>query len=188
MSRPTQEQITAAVLMMAEVIPFFPRTQLGQSAVVAALSAFVGTSEQLAWLAATACNGLRRWEGIAELRAIYATRFDPADGTKAGPCTTPGLTPADLEARHFDREVLETEQRLIEYRRQNLLAPPADPESPQILTARSTPARRSTPRLCDLEAELAQAPRQHRTPEETAKILAEIESRLQRCQRTQERD
>jgi hypothetical protein len=129
--RPTVEQVTECVLAMAEVIPFFPQTQLGQSIIAEHLRMMIDEKDKLDWFVGAACRHLTKYEGVGMLRAIYALKYAPADGHPIV-CEVPGLGEAELEADFKRREMIENEIRFEEYKRQALLAPPED-QAPFVL-------------------------------------------------------
>lgn len=79
-------------------IPFFPAE--ASAAIMDAIAKFVDKPERLNWLVDTAVQTMRKWDGVAELRGLYCTRFKPADGIEAPCLTTPGYTPEDCETAH----------------------------------------------------------------------------------------
>lgn len=83
-------------------LKYFPADQAARLVVMRLLAAMVGTSEQLAWLRSVMVNRVGEWPGTAELRALFATRFRPADGIEGkGYCTIAGHTPSDIEAERL---------------------------------------------------------------------------------------
>jgi hypothetical protein len=59
--------------------------------------------EALHWLVRTVVNHVGTWPGVAELRGILCTRYDPADRID-GDSTIPGFRPEDAEMRYRLRE------------------------------------------------------------------------------------
>ncbi len=69
------------------------------------------TPDRLDWLVSMLENHVGEWPGPAQLRALYATRWRPADGIEGTSCAIAGRTPADSEslslAEHEDRKQIE---------------------------------------------------------------------------------
>src|SRR5947207_2859935 len=81
-----------------QAIPYFPREEGAKMAIAEALGRFVRNENEVRWLVRTTLDHMREWRGIAELRALYCTRYPPLDGIDPGPCcTVPGFTAADSE-------------------------------------------------------------------------------------------
>ncbi len=80
----TEEEAVMIVEMMEENIPFFPKKAAGQSLIVAELADFCATSDQGIWLARRMVRLYpKRWPGVGEARAVYCSKFRPADGIEA---------------------------------------------------------------------------------------------------------
>lgn len=101
MNKPTVKDIGNAVDELG-AIPFFPTGVGAKTAVMRSLSSFVRERHHLRWLIDAALNGMREWKGIAELRALYCTRWKPLDGVEGGSCSIQGYTPADCEMAHIE--------------------------------------------------------------------------------------
>jgi hypothetical protein len=95
--RPTTEQLAGAVSELGS-IPFFPTDSGAQLAIMVQLELFVSSAHQLRWLITAAVAGMRKWEGVPELRGLYCTRFKPADGKEVS-CRLPGYTAEESEMR-----------------------------------------------------------------------------------------
>jgi hypothetical protein len=65
------------------LMAFFPGDPDTRAALVWALLQFVDTEEHLEWLVERALKLYTRWPGVGELRAVYCSRFKPADGQEA---------------------------------------------------------------------------------------------------------
>lgn len=83
------------------ICEFFPREPGAQAAVMKLLAKMCPHREALRWLVDQFVNRIGKWHGPAELRAVLATRYRPADGIEAF-STLPGFTPEDSEAKCFD--------------------------------------------------------------------------------------
>lgn len=162
--RATIQQVMQAVLVMAEVVPFFPQTEGAQAVIATLMREFVGTTEELDWLTKTACKQ-SRWRGVAELRGIFCTRFAPFDGVEQD-ATTPGFRPSDIEQEFSRLQGELVAQRLEEWKR----------DAPAELTLASGPDPEplKAPKVRDLEYELETGPRRYRSPAETRTILEQL--------------
>lgn len=95
--KPTLHEIHQVVESF-DALEFFPRdSAAAKAAVIKLIAAMVGTVEQLAWLQSAMLNRVGRWHGPKELRAVFCTRFRPADGLEVEYSTVAGFTPADSE-------------------------------------------------------------------------------------------
>lgn len=167
-----RDQITSAVEELA-AIPFFPREEGAKFAVMRHLEKFVSGPRELRWLVDAAVGAMRKWEGVAELRGLYCTKFSPADGVESD-CSLPGFTPADSEQKFFELESAETTRRIETYRKQKLLAAPGEVfDAPELPPVKSIPpARIPAPPVTAIPG----TPK--RSAEETGRILRDMERRL----------
>jgi hypothetical protein len=78
-------------------IPYFPVES--RTSVMTGLREMCPHRTALRWLTAEAKNHVNKWPGIAELRGLLCTRYDPADGIDHW-CSLPGYTATDAEAKH----------------------------------------------------------------------------------------
>jgi hypothetical protein len=62
---------------------FFPSDREVRGALVSVLADLVETEEQLDWLVTRALRLYAKWPGVAELRALYCSRFKPRDGVES---------------------------------------------------------------------------------------------------------
>jgi hypothetical protein len=132
-----EEAIVLAISEM-EAIPFFPTHEQApaQGAIMRAILRFCDRLDGLRWLTDTAVERMKKWEGVGELRALYCTRYRPADGLPAVDCTIPGFTPADSEAAYFESQAQETTRKLEAWRRQAAQLPaPEQEENRQLIAA-----------------------------------------------------
>jgi len=168
----TDEQAADAVELM-RLCRFFPSSELQRAQVAGLLVDMVETKGQLDWLVTAQCK--LDWQGPAELRALFSTRFQPCDAMAA----------VDPERAYFECEAAATDRRISEWKReQKLLGEP-----PAVIDA--APAIKRVDRTADdLQFERVQ---QHlgkevkpihipatptRTPEERAALLHEMETAL----------
>ena len=79
MTQLTPESAAAATAQLA-LMAFFPNDPDTRIAMAEVLIEMVDTEEHLNWLVRRALQVYSRWPGIAELRALYCSRFKPRDG------------------------------------------------------------------------------------------------------------
>jgi hypothetical protein len=188
----TREQITAAVLVLAEMIPFAPQSRAGQLIVIQALESFLSTDEQLAWLTNTAVNHMRKFS-LPELRGLFCTRWKPKDGINEY-ATTAGFTAADLEGQYIERQAAETAALMEKWKSEKLLAPPGTVEpfvlppgaGPKLLQkpprVPAAPPRDPRP-LKEIEAEVLANVGPPRSPEEIEQLARELAAAVEFRQR-----
>jgi len=122
--KPTEKQFIAAAFAICDLVPFAPTSEPARELLGRSMVQFVQTNEQLDWLVSAVVNNLRQWAGLAELRAIYATRFGkPTDGEIVTSATTPGFRDEDLEQQFYEREAAETSKKLDQYRAERAALP-----------------------------------------------------------------
>lgn len=97
--RPTAKEISN-VIDGWTCLKFFPSAPGAMRPIGELLADLVGTREQLQWLDSAMLNQVGEWPGPAEVRAIFCTRFKPADGIegKNGYSAIAGFTPGDIES------------------------------------------------------------------------------------------
>lgn len=143
--KPTREDVLKAVMGMSTVVPFFPKGEVGLDIVADCVREFVSDHQQLAWFTKAVCVTMKTWDdgGIALLRAIFCTKYAPADGVPPV-LDVPGLSGPDLEIRFRAMEINESDTRLEEYRRLAALTPPEErPALPEVRQALLEAARLS---------------------------------------------
>jgi hypothetical protein len=198
----TDDDVARAIAIMARMIHDFPQNELEQKLVANSIKKYVSTRGELLWLTETACE-VMRWFSIPELRGIFCSRYKPADGVWVE-AKTPGFTYQDVmsagEKAYHEREALEEQRKLIQWKREMKLLTGSDepyhqillpaPEIEAVAEAISMPRPTKRPQAKAitspepstreieqrLQQVVAETPR--RTPEETARILAELEQRL----------
>jgi hypothetical protein len=77
----TAECATRAVNRLA-LMAFFPGDPEVRAALVDIVMEMCETRDQLDWLVARALKLYAKWPGIAELRALYCSRWKPLDGVE----------------------------------------------------------------------------------------------------------
>lgn len=120
--KPTYEDIMKVVDLFIEMVPFFPNSVAARCAVCEEVYSFVSTQEQLEWFSkAFRQIAGTKWMGEPMLRAVFCTRYEPADGIMPK-VEVPGYATEELEARHRLQEMQENERRLQSYRQEALAA------------------------------------------------------------------
>lgn len=100
---PTMDDVQDAIATMS-LLKFFPSGDVAVRVLIDLLIRLCSTREQLNWLVETLINRIGEWPGPAQLRALFCTRFPPADGIEGPPCELSGFTPADGEQRYVELE------------------------------------------------------------------------------------
>lgn len=80
-------------------MPYFPVESRGS--VMNLLRRMCPTRTALRWLVAEVINHVDKWPGLAELRAILCSRYDPADGIDQW-SSLPGYRADDAEMKHLE--------------------------------------------------------------------------------------
>jgi hypothetical protein len=78
----TPDAASAAVAKMA-LMAFFPGDPDIRAALVSVFMDMIDTEEQMEWLVKRALRLYARWPGVAEIRALYCSRWKPKDGIEA---------------------------------------------------------------------------------------------------------
>jgi hypothetical protein len=120
-AKPSLDRVGEGVLLLAELIPFFPKSLIAQTYVAQYIHEFVDTEEHLDWFISAAIAQFPAFEGLPALRALYNTRFAPADGIMPT-VELRGYTTAELEARYQAAVLEENAQRQAMYEQQRALA------------------------------------------------------------------
>lgn len=81
MAQLTPDAATAAVAKLG-LMAFFPGDPDVRAALVTVFMEMIDTQEQLDWLVARALKLYGRWPGVAEIRALYCSRWKPKDGVE----------------------------------------------------------------------------------------------------------
>lgn len=78
----TVGKVNTAVAKLG-LMAFFPGDPEVRAGLVPILLDMIETEEQLDWLVNRALRLYAKWPGVAELRALYCSRFKPKDGMEA---------------------------------------------------------------------------------------------------------
>ena len=76
------KQATADMARLS-VLKFFPADQTARAEIVLMACEMAQTNEQVAWLAKRCIQLWNEWEGPREMRAVFCSKFRPADGIEA---------------------------------------------------------------------------------------------------------
>lgn len=95
------EQIALAVQRLA-ILKYFPSGDIVQEEIMSLFERMVDKPERLDWLVSVLIDQVGEWPGPKEVRAIYCTRFKPADGVEAW-SNLPGFTAMDSESLSYER-------------------------------------------------------------------------------------
>lgn len=129
---PTEADCMGAVVIMGRLIRYFPADADTRELIALSLKSFVRSAGELKWLAHLASNVMAEWNGLAELRGLYCTRFRPVDGIEAM-TSIRGYTPRELteraEREFFEEQAREGARRLAEYKREFKQLPAAEQEA-----------------------------------------------------------
>ena len=101
--KPTAKDLEMAVAAMS-AMKFFPPAPATIAFVMDMLARMVDEKQKLAWLTETLVDNVSEWPGAAQVRALFCTRFAPADGIDGPPCELGGFTAADGERKYLERE------------------------------------------------------------------------------------
>jgi hypothetical protein len=132
--KPTLEEVMEQAQALGELVPFFPRGEAAQRVIVSEIQGFCGTSQELRWFIHEFVRKVPKYEGVPQLRAVFCSRFKPADGIEPT-IDVPGFTAEDAEARHQRQEAEETDRRLAEYKNRALKAGVTEELSPLDIAA-----------------------------------------------------
>lgn len=104
-----QGSIQAAIAQFG-MLRFFPADEFAKAAVMQLLERMAQDAEQVNWLVRTILETYDDWPGPRELRAVFCTRYKPADGVEAD--LTAGRLAARIEMRQIEQH--EETKRLSE--------------------------------------------------------------------------
>ena len=76
------ETAASAVSKLA-LMAFFPGDPEVRAGLISIFMEMVETEEQIDWLVGRALRIYSRWPGVAEIRALYCSRYKPKDGFEA---------------------------------------------------------------------------------------------------------
>lgn len=103
MKKLTPETAAAGVAKMA-LMAFFPGDPDIRAALVSVLMDTVETDEQLDWLVNRALRLYGKWPGVAEIRALYCSRWKPKDGMETYSAIYPEGIPSDRKRSQPERD------------------------------------------------------------------------------------
>jgi hypothetical protein len=86
-------------------VQFFPKEPGAKVEIMRVVERMVSTKGQLTWLLRTMVDRVGKWYGPTELRGVFCTKFDPADGVQAWCKETPQFTGSALEEQYIQREL-----------------------------------------------------------------------------------
>jgi hypothetical protein len=115
--KPSVKEVGEQVQVLEELVAFFPKSDVAQRVIVTEIHRFCADSKQLKWFIETYARRVSRYESLAQLRAVFCSRYRPDDGIYPT-VDVPGLTSNDLEAQYLAREAEETDKKLLEWRRE----------------------------------------------------------------------
>jgi hypothetical protein len=186
----TVAQSTAAATVRLATLRFYPREAAVRLEIAELLMRMVGNVDQLEWLIDAMINRVGEWRGTAELRAIFCTRFAPADGIPSVDSISLGFTPSDSEAGYVEAQSKRTAMLMAGYRSEQKLigesinvaaaVKPVAPEpSRHDENRRHSVARERLSNIVgvkDKPTHVAGTPK--RTPEQNERILCDLEAQL----------
>jgi hypothetical protein len=119
--RPTYEDVMGVVDLLIEMVPFFPNSVAARCTICEEIFSFVSTKEQLEWFSGAYLRHYPKWEGLPTLRAMFNTRYAPADGIMPS-VNVPGHSTEELEAKYQAAVLEDNTRRQEEFERQKQLA------------------------------------------------------------------
>jgi hypothetical protein len=93
----TVSKVNSAVAKLG-LMAFFPGDPEVRAGLVPILLEMIETEDQLEWLVDRALRLYSRWPGVAEIRALYCSRYKPRDGQEAYSETYPDGYPLERPA------------------------------------------------------------------------------------------
>lgn len=77
-------QTVAGIVIELSVLPYFPSNVAARAAIVRMVGEMCSTEDQVCWLVRLMTSGtFKKWEGPAELRAVFCMKFKPRDGIES---------------------------------------------------------------------------------------------------------
>jgi len=102
----SEDEATAAAMTLS-VIPYFPAEAPARAVIIGMLRQMCDRPERLEWLVQRVINLWSQWEGPRELRAVYCSKFKPADGQEAISRIYPeGIVPSEKPLPAFQSPAL----------------------------------------------------------------------------------
>ena len=123
--KPSIERVSQGVALLSELISFFPKSVAAKAFITSEVHSFVANEDQLVWFIDACVRHFPQYEGVPALRALFNTKYAPADGVM--PTTNiPGSSTEELEAKH-ERDLLDWNIRRQEhFERLKAIGPPED--------------------------------------------------------------
>jgi len=91
----SKEEAFAGMITLS-VLPYFPSEDPARAVIVKLLMRMCDRTEHLEWLVERTIDLWSQWQGPRELRAIYCSKFKPADGLEATSTIYPnGIVPGE---------------------------------------------------------------------------------------------
>jgi hypothetical protein len=91
-----KESMAIAAVRQMTALRYFPTEPAAHGSIAEILMRMVGNAEQLSWLTKIMLDRVGEWPGTRELRAVFCTRFKPADGVEEW-SMLPGFMATDSE-------------------------------------------------------------------------------------------
>ena len=168
-SNEISNDVLKKVLLALDAIPYFPKgedSETARAAIAKEIGAMCANHEQLNWLVYMAINRMKAWGGVAGLREILSSRFNPADGLAVE-------SPTDGEQRYFEREAAETDAKLARWNQEMRLLSSAEREAnARLLTGFVEQGLAEPKELAMAQSAPASAPRQPSLRELEAQLTA----------------
>ena len=116
--------ILRCIERMGEMINFFPKGDLATAQLAVLFDRMVDTDEHMDWLTTAAISTVPKWQGFAQFRGIYCSRFKPKDGFVIE-SEMPGFRAEDTleiaEREYFESEAAATATKIEGWRRERKL-------------------------------------------------------------------
>lgn len=188
--------ILLCIERMGEMINFFPKGELATAQLAVLIDRMVDTDEHMDWLTTAAISTIPKWQGFAQLRGIYCSRFKPKDGFVVQ-SDMPGFTPEDTlaaaEQAYFQQEAAATARKIEGWRQERKLLGAAEQKLIEGGTQEIETKIQIAAGARRLELEAPPDPRKKisgpmgptriRTEEENRRLLVELELQLRNYQR-----
>lgn len=125
MNGPSIETIVETVARWRAAMPYFPKDPLFEADLSRLLKRMTHDDTRLRWLATAVLDYFEKWPSLAELRSLYATKYEPADGVPAA-VVLPGYSASDLETKYEQAQLADDNRRLEAYQQQAVFLPEAE--------------------------------------------------------------
>lgn len=104
MTKPLTPETAAAGVAKMALMAFFPGDPDIRAALVSVFMDMVETDEQLDWLVNRALRLYGKWPGVAEIRALYCSRWKPKDGMETYSAIYPEGIPSERKRAPAERD------------------------------------------------------------------------------------